>query len=211
MGSWASCRTACRWWRSSLEGPLPEDASGADFLLLSFELARRLEELAAAVRPGGVVQALSAGVDWLLPRVPGHVVLCSARGVHDTSVSEWCAAAILAMERRLFEFRDFQREARWERSVNPASARGDASLDDIHDLDGRRVLIVGHGSIGRALERRLHPFGAVVTGVARTARAGVAASRPAAAPAARRRRRRRSSCPSPPRPSGWSTPASSGG
>src|SRR4029077_2902446 len=41
------------------------------------------------------------------------------------------------------------------------------------DLEGAAVLILGHGSIGRAVERRLEPFGARVTGVARRARDGV--------------------------------------
>ena len=35
------------------------------------------------------------------------------------------------------------------------------------------MLIIGHGSIGRALETRLLPFGARVAGIARTAREGV--------------------------------------
>ncbi len=35
------------------------------------------------------------------------------------------------------------------------------------------MLVLGHGSIGRAVEARLEPFGATVTGVARRARAGV--------------------------------------
>ena len=38
---------------------------------------------------------------------------------------------------------------------------------------GKEVLIIGHGSIGRALEKRLLPFGANVVGIARTAREGV--------------------------------------
>ena len=38
---------------------------------------------------------------------------------------------------------------------------------------GKEVLIIGHGSIGRALETRLLPFGANVSGIARTARDGV--------------------------------------
>ena len=38
---------------------------------------------------------------------------------------------------------------------------------------GKEVLIIGHGSIGRALEKRLLPFGANVAGIARTAREGV--------------------------------------
>lgn len=38
---------------------------------------------------------------------------------------------------------------------------------------GKEVLIIGHGSIGRALEKRLLPFDANVIGIARTAREGV--------------------------------------
>ena len=35
------------------------------------------------------------------------------------------------------------------------------------------MLILGHGSIGKALEARLAPFGARVRGIARTPRPGV--------------------------------------
>jgi D-3-phosphoglycerate dehydrogenase len=41
------------------------------------------------------------------------------------------------------------------------------------ELQGTTVLIVGFGSIGRALKRRLEPFGVAVLGVARHARDGV--------------------------------------
>jgi phosphoglycerate dehydrogenase-like enzyme len=40
-------------------------------------------------------------------------------------------------------------------------------------LDGKRVLLVGYGPIGAAIERRLLPFGATVTRVSRTPRDGV--------------------------------------
>ncbi len=56
--------------------------------------------------------------------------------------------------------RDGQRAGRWGR------VRGD-------DLAGRTVLIVGHGSIGRALEARLAPFEVKFLRVARRARDGV--------------------------------------
>src|SRR5258706_241815 len=49
--------------------------------------------------------------------------------------------------------------------VQPAMAR---------ELHASRVLIVGHGSIGRAVERRLQPFGVTVTRIARRPRDGVA-------------------------------------
>jgi phosphoglycerate dehydrogenase-like enzyme len=45
---------------------------------------------------------------------------------------------------------------------------------DLRDLDGARVLILGHGSIGTAVEERLVPFGVEeVVKVARRARDGV--------------------------------------
>src|SRR5258708_38110543 len=43
-----------------------------------------------------VVQALTAGVDRLLPGLPAGVTLCHARGVHDASPAAWVVAAMLA-------------------------------------------------------------------------------------------------------------------
>jgi phosphoglycerate dehydrogenase-like enzyme len=136
-----------------------------EFMILSFEIADRLPGLFEELPELRVVQSLSAGVDWLLPKVPAGIVVCRAVGVHDIPVSEWVLAAILAMQRRLPEFIEFQRHAVWNRS--PAD---DAGIDD---LDGHMVVVVGHGSIGRAVAARLEPFGARVIGVARHARDGV--------------------------------------
>lgn len=41
------------------------------------------------------------------------------------------------------------------------------------DLEGKRVLLLGYGSIGKAVEERLRPFGVEVLPVARHARPGV--------------------------------------
>ncbi|MEY2535192.1 MAG: hypothetical protein QOF29_3102, partial [bacterium] len=43
----------------------------------------------------------------------------------------------------------------------------------LRDVAGARVLILGHGSIGAAVEERLAPFGAEIVRVARRAREGV--------------------------------------
>lgn len=153
--------------------PLSADAQGADLAVLSFALTQRLDEVVGSLAGARVVQTLSAGVEWLLPHVPPDVTVCNASGAHDAAVSEWCVAAILAMERRLLEFRELQRDRHWERNVNDVTAAEPSPLTPIHDLDGRSVLIVGHGSIGRALEARLRVFGARVDGVARTARGSV--------------------------------------
>jgi phosphoglycerate dehydrogenase-like enzyme len=154
--------------RRELE-PLPqgvelvsEASSDVEFVVLSFEIADRLPGLFDELPGLRVVQSLSAGVDWLLPKVPPGIVVCRAVGVHDGPVSEWVVAAILAMQRRLPLFIEFHRRAEWNRSgAEPAT---------IDDLEGHTVLVVGHGSIGRALAARLAPFGVRVIGVARHAR-----------------------------------------
>ena len=119
-----------------------------------------------------LVQTLNAGIEWLLPMVPPGVSLCNASGVHDGPVAEWVVAAILNMERRLLRFVDAQREGHWDLSGNALTTEPEAIEAD--DLDGKRVLVVGHGSIGRAVEARLRPFGVTVVGVGSRARDGVA-------------------------------------
>jgi phosphoglycerate dehydrogenase-like enzyme len=108
-----------------------------------------------------VVQALTAGVDRLLPGLPAGVTLCNARGVHDASTAEWVVAAMLAALR---EFPLFAREQ--------AAGRWNYHFTDC--LAGKTVLIVGYGSIGAAVERRLAGFEVRVVRVARTARPDVA-------------------------------------
>jgi phosphoglycerate dehydrogenase-like enzyme len=107
------------------------------------------------------VQTLSAGVDTLVEHIPSDVILCDGSGVHDASVSEWVVMATLAMRRHLPEYVLSQRDAAWQRASGGA------------DLEGATVLILGYGSIGRAVEQRLEPFGARVVRVARRGREGV--------------------------------------
>jgi len=151
--------------RSELE-PLPkgvelvaEPEPDVEMLVAGPELADRLPELFKSLPRLRVVQSFSAGVDWLVPMVPKGVVACRAVGVHDASVADWVMAAMLAMQRRLPEFIEDQRRAEWNRT--------DGDESKTKDLEGQSVVIVGHGSIGRALATRLEPFGMRVTGVAR--------------------------------------------
>jgi phosphoglycerate dehydrogenase-like enzyme len=116
-----------------------------------------------------LIQALESGVEWLLPHAPPGVPVCNARGVHDAAVAEWVVGAILAMQRRLPEHLAAQGEGVWRDVV----ARGEWREPGAGDLEGSTVLIVGYGSIGAAVERRLEPFGVEVKRVARSAREGV--------------------------------------
>jgi phosphoglycerate dehydrogenase-like enzyme len=155
-------------------GPMPEGvelvaepAPDVEMMVLGPELAKDVPAIFEQLPGLRVVQSFSAGVDHLLPLIPPGVVLCSAAGVHDASVSEWVVAVILAMRRRLPEFGELQRRAEWVRDL---AEPDDFSNHPIDDLEGRTVLVLGYGSIGRALASRLAPFGARVVGVAQHAR-----------------------------------------
>jgi phosphoglycerate dehydrogenase-like enzyme len=120
-----------------------------------------------------VVQTLTAGVDKLRPYLPDGAVLCNARGAHDASTAEWVVAAMLAAIRRFPMFATEQAAGRWTYQPTP-------------ELAEKSVLIVGYGSIGAAVERRLAGFEVTVRRVARSAREGVAglAELPSLLPAA---------------------------
>jgi len=107
-----------------------------------------------------LVQLLTAGADAWVGRLPEHVTLCDARGVHDSSTSEWVVAAILSYVRNFPAFARAQADREW--SYGPTD-----------ELAGKRVLVVGAGSIGAAIARRLEPFEVSLTLVARRARDGV--------------------------------------
>lgn len=141
--------------------PMPSDPATVDFWVPNF-----LSSSTAPVsRMTGlrVIQLMSAGADVWVGRVPPGVTLCDARGVHDTSTSEWVVAAILASLRRFPDFVRAQSRREW------ATMRY-APTDE---LAGKRVLIVGAGAIGKAIEARLTPFDVQITRVARSARDGV--------------------------------------
>jgi phosphoglycerate dehydrogenase-like enzyme len=135
----------------SRDGALPQEIETVEFLVPPYGSRRVIEALPrlSALR---VVQVNSAGVDWIARSVPESVALCSARGTRDAPVAEWVVGTILDRFKGLARFRRQQEQAQWK----PRMPR---------ELAGSRVLIVGYGSIGRAVEDRLRPFGVEVTGV----------------------------------------------
>jgi phosphoglycerate dehydrogenase-like enzyme len=143
------------------EGPLARVNGQADLLIANAPLARVLE-VARALDGLRVIQTMSAGVDRYVGQVPSGVTLCDAGGVHDVAVAEWVLMAILAAQRNLPIYLAAQEQARWR-------------MDRIagRDLVDATVLIVGAGSIGRAVEARLVPFGARIERIARTERPGI--------------------------------------
>ena len=109
-----------------------------------------------------VLQSLSSGVDNILGSVPEHVTLCNGSGLHhEESTAELAVSLILASLRQLPAFARDQTRHQWHHR------RTDS-------LDGKRVLLVGYGGMGKAIEQRLQPFGARIARASRTARDGVA-------------------------------------
>ncbi|MDT0453580.1 2-hydroxyacid dehydrogenase [Streptomyces hesseae] len=108
-----------------------------------------------------VVQALTAGVEHLLPELPSlpsGTRLCNARGLHDASTAELALTLTLAALRGVPGFVRAQDAGEWRPEFRPA-------------LADKSVLVVGYGSIGAAIEDRLAPFEcARVVRVARSAR-----------------------------------------
>jgi phosphoglycerate dehydrogenase-like enzyme len=142
--------------------PAP-DLADVELVVPLMSVRAALTELLAGP-PGRlqVIQTLSAGVDWLVGKVPAHVTVCNARGVYDAPLAEWVVGAILAMQRGHIRARDQQARATWD-------------FFEPDELTGRRVVILGLGSIGSAIAERLRPFGVEVVGVGRSARDGVRA------------------------------------
>jgi phosphoglycerate dehydrogenase-like enzyme len=146
--------------------PWGEEPGTAAFVVLPPPAREEFAGLLARMTALRVVQTLNAGIDWV-PALPDGVLLCNGSGVHDGPVAEWVVAVILAMEKRLPHFVDQQRAGHWDETANLAFADGIPA----NDIAGSRVLVVGHGSIGRAVAARLEPFGTEVVGLARRERA----------------------------------------
>lgn len=104
-----------------------------------------------------VVQTQLAGYDGQVDLLPDGVTLCNAAGVHDDATAEHAVGLLLAVLRRIPEA--VRGHGAWQQ-LRP----GMRALADSH------VLVLGYGSIGRALAHRLLAHGARVTAVARRAR-----------------------------------------
>jgi phosphoglycerate dehydrogenase-like enzyme len=143
------------------DGEVPSSVADVEFYVPSFMPSPQSIGVMSRMPRLRVVQALTAGVDALRPSLPPGVVLCNARGAHDAATAEWVIAAILGSLREFPRFAREQAASRW-------------AYRHTDSLAEKTVLIVGYGSIGAAVERRLAGFEVTVERVARRAREGVA-------------------------------------
>lgn len=140
-----------------LEAPAP--TQDIDLVVLPYMDASRTAPAVATVSARWV-QLLSAGyenVARVLPEGPG---LCNAAGVHDAATAELAVGLAIAALRGFDEHTRAQDRGEWlPRTFRPG-------------LADRRVLLVGYGSIGRSIARRLAPFEVTLTAVASRRRGG---------------------------------------
>ncbi len=93
----------------------------SDAVLVPPYRSRRVLDALPGMSRLRLVQALESGVEWLLPHIPDGVTVCNSRGAHDAAVAEWVVGAVLAMQRKLPEHLNAQRQGLWRNIV----ARGE--------------------------------------------------------------------------------------
>ena len=139
---------------------VPDSVAEVEVYVPPYQMKPAVADVLPRMTSLRLVQTLSAGVDNVRARIPDGVTLCNGRGIHDASTAELALTLTLASLRGIPGFVRAQERHEWTFGWHPA-------------LADRRVLIVGYGAIGEAIERRLAPFEVEVVRVARTARAGV--------------------------------------
>ncbi|TIC83951.1 2-hydroxyacid dehydrogenase [Nocardioides sp. GY 10127] len=153
----AGLPTTLRYEQVDPREHVPDSVEDVAFFVAPYGMDPNVADAVPRMRSLQVLQVLSAGVDNVRGIVPEGVTLCNGRGIHDTSTAELALTLTLAgMNDVPGMVRDQQRHhwgTRWRTA-----------------LADRRVVLVGYGSIGGAIEARLAPFEVEVVRVARTAR-----------------------------------------
>jgi phosphoglycerate dehydrogenase-like enzyme len=111
-----------------------------------------------------VLQLLTIGYDYALAYLRPGVTLCNAQGVHEASTAELTLGLIIASLRGI------------GRSIREG-ATGTWNHQRGESLQGKRMLIIGAGPVGRAIASVSAPMGASITMVAQTARANLSGVR----------------------------------
>ena len=98
------------------------------------------------------IQSQAAGVEDCLavPKVrDGGIILTNMQRVNGPNISEHTMALILTLTRQINTYLANQSEGKWDRRPP----------EELMDLDGHTMLVVGLGGIGIAVAERAHAFG----------------------------------------------------
>jgi phosphoglycerate dehydrogenase-like enzyme len=139
-------------WDMSGPPPRPEIDLAVQPYLIGPQVLEQLKGVTTRL-----VQSPMVGYDGVAEHLPPGHVFANAASVHETSTSELTLALVLAAQRGIPDFVRSATQGRWERSWHQS-------------LADRRVLLIGYGGVGKAIEERLLPFEVILTRVARHAR-----------------------------------------
>ncbi|MBS0243837.1 MAG: D-2-hydroxyacid dehydrogenase [Proteobacteria bacterium] len=119
-------------------------------------------DLAPAAKKLKLIQSISAGTDQYDKSVlKAHGIrLASGQGVNANAVAEHAIALMLSLSRQLHFLRDHQHAKNWRPMQGNLAIRED-------EIQGKTVLIVGMGGIGRRLAELCKAFGMTVIGTRR--------------------------------------------
>jgi phosphoglycerate dehydrogenase-like enzyme len=106
-----------------------------------------------------ILQMLNAGYDDALAYLRPGLTLCNARGVHDASTAELAVGLAIASRRGFAEFIREQGAGIWNHRRFPA-------------LSDSKVGIIGFGSIGKEVARKLSGFDVSITAFTQSGRDG---------------------------------------
>ncbi len=138
-----------------IENPTDEELAAAE-VIVGFPPVPRLSSAANLKW----LQIPWSGADGYAdhPDFPAHVILTNATGAFGRPIAEYAFAAVFALMRRFHQYRDVQKESKWERQGDEMSPTG------------KRVLILGAGDIGTNAARLFKMMDCHITGVRRVVR-----------------------------------------
>lgn len=138
------------------------DLAEIDFYVPSYMGGAKALSYAAKMPNLKVLQMLNAGYDDALAFLRPGLTLCNARGVHDASTAELAVGLAIASRRGFSEFMRDQLAASWNHRRFPS-------------LSDSKVGIIGFGSIGKEVARKLSGFDVSITAFTQSGRDGTVA------------------------------------
>ena len=135
------------------------DLSQIDMYVPSYMGGAKALSYAAKMSNLKILQMLNAGYDDALAYLRPGLTLCNARGVHDASTAELAVGLAIASRRGFAEFIREQGVGTWNHRRFPA-------------LSDSKVGIIGFGSIGKEVARKLSGFDVSITAFTQSGRDG---------------------------------------
>lgn len=133
------------------DGPLPVEAGDIDAVVCNgLFLHKDIEEF----KKLRFIQLTSAGMD----RVPLETIkqkgieIRNARGVYSVPIAEWVICKVLDIYKGTFFAYECQQKAVWQKNRN------------LREISGKKVAVLGAGSVGSEVARHFKAFGAEVIG-----------------------------------------------